>query len=178
MKVSRRPWSLYHADVFHLCLLCSPTFWTLHLWSRLGARLPPAPAITQNLSSIVPFDFSQMRHVLTSISLPIYSHQAALSSSSCFSSGFTAAYEHLSKLHLWSSCFPQYGYPCVKAHHHYQSSSYHLSSSNQQSWSHFWIQHGLNTWTFYTHMLLDNIQEHKIISPGLHYVSWRRYVHS
>lgn len=106
LKRSRRPRLLYHADVFHLCLLCSPTFRTLHLWSRLSARLPPlsplrftlsvdtppllplslcftggggpslppAPTITQNLLSIVPFDFFQMCHVLTSIS-PTFHYQ-------------------------------------------------------------------------------------------------------
>ena len=41
MKLSCRPWSLYHADVFHSHLLFSQLFWTLHLWSRLTALPPP-----------------------------------------------------------------------------------------------------------------------------------------
>ncbi len=41
LKLPRCSWLLYHADVFYLCRLCSPTFWTLRLWSRLSARLPP-----------------------------------------------------------------------------------------------------------------------------------------
>lgn len=101
-EISRifQPWLLYRADAFHLCLLYSPTFWSLHLWSCFGARLPPpslyftlsidtlplslcftagggggwlnlplAPAITQNLLSLVPFHFFQMCNVLTAVSL-------------------------------------------------------------------------------------------------------------
>lgn len=81
--------------------LCSLTFRTLHLWSRLSARLPPSPlrftlgidtpplscfterggglsppparTITRNLLSLVPFDSFQMCHILTFSLLHIYS---------------------------------------------------------------------------------------------------------
>lgn len=53
-ELSCQPRWLCHADVFHLCLLCSPTFWTLHLWSRLSARLPALPPLLFTLSTDTP----------------------------------------------------------------------------------------------------------------------------
>lgn len=158
-KLSRQPWWLCHADVFHLCLLCSPTFWTLHLWSRLSVRrpplspllftlsidtptpplplslcftgggwlsLPPGLAITRNLLSIAPFDFSQMCHVPTSISFTFHCQTLKL----LFVLPFIS---HLVSLWLMNTCykvdpvvffFPYSGHPCLEAHHHYRSSSF------------------------------------------------------
>lgn len=53
-KLSRQPWWPCHASVFHLCRLCSPTFWTLHLWSRLSARPPPLSPLLFTLSIDTP----------------------------------------------------------------------------------------------------------------------------
>lgn len=41
LKRSRRPWLLYHADVFHLRLLCSPTFWTPPIFDLASVPLSP-----------------------------------------------------------------------------------------------------------------------------------------
>lgn len=65
--LSLSPWA------FHPLLLC-------HCFMGKGGGLchPPAPAITQNLPSIDPFDFFQMCHVLTSISLKFHSQTLKL----------------------------------------------------------------------------------------------------
>lgn len=85
-------------SVIHLCLLCSPTFWTVNCLIRSGCsstcsssfpfspwaltpaaplslcfqgmRLPTAPAITQNRCSIITFDSFQMCHGLVSHFIP------------------------------------------------------------------------------------------------------------
>lgn len=101
LRLPRRRWLLYHADVFHLRSPLFSNFWTLHLWSRLSARsLSPSPLLFtlsidttpflchcvsqeedwvclqlqpshKNPSSSVAFDFFQMCHVLTSTFLHI-----------------------------------------------------------------------------------------------------------
>lgn len=217
-KLSRQPWWLCHADVFHLCLLCSPTFWTLHLWSRLSARrpplspllftlsidtptpplplslcftgggwlsLPPGLAITRNLLSIAPFDFSQMCHVPTSISFTFHCQTLKL----LFVLPFISP---LVSLWLMNTCYkvdpvdPVVFFFLIldilvwrliitigRPH-----SSPSLPSS-QRTWSHFSYQHCLNTWTFfflfYT-KFIHKIQKHYMIVTGQHYVARRKYV--
>ena len=123
-----------------------------------GLSLPPAPTITRNLLSIVPFDFFHMCHVLTSISFTFHSQtiKFALCSSSCFSSGFTLAHENF--VHLWSFCFPHSGHPCVD--HHYQPSSHFLTIFTiftMHTWSHLSSQSCLNSWTFHPQMSFTKV---------------------
>lgn len=216
-KLSRQPWWPCHASVFHLCRLCSPTFWTLHLWSRLSARppplspllftlsidtpppplplslcftgggwlsLPPGLAITRK--PLVNCSFWFLPNVprpdlhLLHISLP--NSQVALCSSFHFSSGFTVAYEHVTKLVLlffsplfWTFLFGGSSSLSVVLilHHLYLQASVHGLISHI---SIAWIPE-LFLFFFYT-KFIHKIQKHYMIFTGQHYVARRKYVGS